>query len=331
MFLYQTPFFSPDYSSSPSSLHVCFLSHRNHCHLRPTDTSVVFCPVIWHIFDVESKKKKKKTKWETARERGNNLRSPLQWKALFVEHSCVNPQYCHHHHHPPFPPLLLPCLLLSSLLSKAWVDFSLNAIRKVTGPIHGQMEGWLSVWRPIPSVENDRNPSCRWRSVWTEQTDFIGADRGENKWKEDCITYLLFISSSHCYFLCEQEPPFPILNSFNIFLWTQVFLHPFSTTHIFLCLQWKKLPRTTICCSGGQPGVFSGCSVTPPSKTSLSLFKKKELLKELRALLWNKTTYCATVSADKQGERIHALFMSHQREEINLSYCLAPVDYVTGQ
>lgn len=226
--------FSPDYSSSPSSLHVCFLSHRNHCHLRPTDTSVVFCPVIWHIFDVESKKKK--TKWETARERGNNLCSPLQWKALFVEHSCVNPQYCHHHHHPPFPPLLLPCLLLSSLLSKAWVDFSLNAIRKVTGPIHGQMEGWLSVWRPIPSVENDRNPSCRWRSVWTEQTDFIGADRGENKWKEDCITYLLFISSSHCYFLCEQEPPFPILNSFNIFLWTQVFLHPFSTlTFSFVC------------------------------------------------------------------------------------------------
>lgn len=104
--------------------------------------------------------KKKKDKMSERVGRGSNLGFPLQWKALFVEHPHA---HTHSHNHPSIS-TLQP---LPSLPSKAWVDFSLNAIRNVTGPIHGQMEGWLCGWRPMPSLENDRNLACRWRSGQT--------------------------------------------------------------------------------------------------------------------------------------------------------------------
>jgi len=56
-------------------------------------------------------------------------------KALFVEHSSLNPPSPTPI--PPYPPIQ-PLL---SLPLRSLVDFSLNAIRNVTGPIHGQMEG----------------------------------------------------------------------------------------------------------------------------------------------------------------------------------------------
>lgn len=136
-------------------------------HTRPLKTSGGFCPVIWHIFDVESKK----TKWESeegaGREREQSrlstpVKGTLCWALL-----------CN----PPFNPPLPPYPPFIPLPSKARVDFSLNAIRNVTGPIHGQMESWLCGWRPIPLLENDRNLGCRWRSGWMNWEDFRGSDR----------------------------------------------------------------------------------------------------------------------------------------------------------
>lgn len=144
------------------SLCVALYTHTRCAHIS-TETYGGFCPVIWHIFDVESKKKRKKDKMSERvgrGGRGSNLGFPLQWKALFVEHPHA---HTHSHNHPSIS-TLQP---LPSLPSKAWVDFSLNAIRNVTGPIHGQMEGWLCGWRPMPSLENDRNLACRWRSGQT--------------------------------------------------------------------------------------------------------------------------------------------------------------------
>lgn len=70
------------------------------------------------------------------------------------------------------------------------------------------------------------------------------------------------------------------------------------------------------------------CSRTPSSKIYPPSPSKKSYL---RALCLNKTTYCASVSSDKQGERIHPLFISHQREAMNLCRCCRVVDYVTAQ
>lgn len=70
--------------------------------------------------------------------RGSNLDFPVRRKALFVELSSPGPPPLHPHpsiH--PYPPFQT----LPSLPSKARLDFSLNAIRNVTAPIHGQMEG----------------------------------------------------------------------------------------------------------------------------------------------------------------------------------------------
>lgn len=123
--------------------------------------------------------------------RGSILGFPLQWKALFVEHSCAKltpppPQTS--------PPSYPPFIPLPSLPSKARADFSLNAIRNVTGPIHGQMEDWLCGWRPIPSLENDRNLGCRWRSAWIEQADCRGPERrGKRKKGASLICFFYYL------------------------------------------------------------------------------------------------------------------------------------------
>lgn len=140
------------------SLCVALYTHTHGVHTYPLKPMGVSAQSFGTFLMLNQKKKKDKMSERVGR--GSNLGFPLQWKALFVEHPHA---HTHSHNHPSIS-TLQP---LPSLPSKAWVDFSLNAIRNVTGPIHGQMEGWLCGWRPMPSLENDRNLACRWRSGQT--------------------------------------------------------------------------------------------------------------------------------------------------------------------
>lgn len=145
---------------------------------------------------------------------------------------------------PPSQPSLRIHPSSPSLPSKARADFSLNAITNVTGPIHGQMEGW----RPIPSLENDRNLGCRWRSGWIDRADFRGPDR----------------DGKNCFFqgfsLCFPNPEYvwyiPLDQCVLIF----------SGQTSFVCREKEK--QLHICYIQWQLSVFSLCSEAPPSKTS---------------------------------------------------------------
>ena len=160
---------------------------------------------------------------------------------------------------PPFSLQLNPPSIFT-LPSKAPVDFSLNAIRNVTGPIHGQMEGWLCGWRPIPSLENDRNLGCGWRSgrVYIREPD-------RKK-------LAFFVRKSTFFFL-------PVLITCGaLSLWFSPVAPPL--------LAEKGKTASHLLYSKGTSVFSLPFSEAPPSKTSLSPFeqKKKKLLKELRAL-----------------------------------------------
>lgn len=105
----------PPYPLSATHLFLCVWlrphiaqTHTQHCDTETGQPPRGFCPVIWHIFDVNSKR----TKWENAGgvgEQRSNLGFPLLWKTLFVEHSSLNhPTHKHIptslHPPPPFPP-----------------------------------------------------------------------------------------------------------------------------------------------------------------------------------------------------------------------------------
>ena len=293
---------------------VCFLPlcppHR--CHLKPRDT----CPFVWHFPHTHTyahththplknlwgflpshlahfwcwiKKDKMRERGGSRGGRGSNLGFPLQWKALFVEHSSATS--------PPFSLQLNPPSI-STLPSKARVDFSLNAIRNVTGPIHGQMEAWLCGWRPIPSLENDRNLGCGWRSGRVSQRTWQKKKAGKK--------LAFFVRKSTFFFFL------PVLITCGA-------LSPqFSPVAPPLFAEKGKTASHLLYSKG--PSVFSlPFSEAPPSKTSLSPFEQKEekkkLLKELRALYLNKTTYCASVPSDKQGDQIHPLFIFSAKGE----------------
>lgn len=88
----------------------------------------------------------------------NPVKGSLCW-TLLSQHTHKHtpthtPPRTHTHTRTHMPLCIHPSHPLLSLPPKAWVDFSLNAIRNVTSPIHGLMEG-LAV-----RLQNDRNPGC---------------------------------------------------------------------------------------------------------------------------------------------------------------------------
>ena len=257
---------------------VCFLPlcppHR--CHLKPRDT----CPFVWHFPHTHTyahththplknlwgflpshlahfwcwiKKDKMRERGGSRGGRGSNLGFPLQWKALFVEHSSATS--------PPFSLQLNPPSI-STLPSKARVDFSLNAIRNVTGPIHGQMEAWLCGWRPIPSLENDRNLGCGWRSGRVSQRTWQKKKAGKK--------LAFFVRKSTFFFFCQ--------------FWLRAVRsrHDFLRLHL-LCLQ-RKEKQPHICCIQKAPQCFLSPSlrllqVRPPCPHLNKKKKKKSYLK----------------------------------------------------
>lgn len=136
------------------AFYLCYLlCVSDRVHLKPQDT----CPFVRHLSHTHTH-----TEWEppevSAQPFGTFLmlnQEKTKWErregeaAIEAFHSTERHPLLNTPLPPPTP--IQPYIPPPS--SRARVDFSLNAIREVTGPIHEQMEGW---------PENGRNLGCRW-------------------------------------------------------------------------------------------------------------------------------------------------------------------------